>query len=645
MRRLFTIILLLWSLLLAHQTAWADGVTHVALWELFDVNNGTGGNDNSFSGSIASSKIDYELDGWSGESVYGAKQCLKFGTGSANGHCTTPDFVLIGSGKTATLTFRAAGWGSGTNTLEVSSPTEGVTLSGDIGITLVNSTWTNYSVTITSTSTQSVQLTFTGKRGFLDDVKVTETVSAINTPTLPSDFTFFPNTTEVKATKSVTLIPSDSTTVYYTTDGSEPTTSNGQAAMLTSNIVISGTTTIKARAYYETVASQVVTKTYTQGNTVSGIEAFNGLSNDTEARLFIAADDQARVLHGADGKLYLRDNTATLCLDFGTTATFNPEPQHNQHVAGWIVGKKQTVNGLPKLVATSNTTTDFLALAAPVTEPATAPVAVSDIANVNSYVGNWVKAENVRNDQTNVTLTDIYGQALVDVSGIVTANGTITPVEIDNIKSVVYVIDEDETFVSPDADIDNATVRLKRTLSKDYWNTFAVPFDIAAMEGSIREYDQADGNVMKFTNATDIEAGKPYLVKPTADIVNPTYQNITLKATAAQSVSDGDYSFVATYSPKALKTDQTELFLKPDGMLYYSNNGSSKLKGMRAYFQVPAGQNARIMVVDDADMATVISRFDNGELGIENVYNLNGQRVKQPGRGIYIVNGKKVFIQ
>ena len=69
------------------------------------------------------------------------------------------------------------------------------------------------------------------------------------------------------------------------------------------------------------------------------------------------------------------------------------------------------------------------------------------------------------------------------------------------------------------------------------------------------------------------------------------------------------------------------------------------MKGMRAYFQVPAGQNARIMVVDDADMATVISRFDNGELGIENVYNLNGQRVKQPGRGIYIVNGKKVFIQ
>lgn len=643
MRLLLRINILLCCLLLSIQTARADDVTHVAFDETFNVNNGTGGRDKGFSGQIASSNIQYDLDGWSDSSVKGAYQCLKFGTTSATGTCTTPEIVLVGSAKTATLTFNAAGWGSGTNTLTVSAT--GATLSGNTEIALTNGVWTSYSITINATGS-FFTLTFSGKRGFLDDVKVTEVVTAINTPTLTEEHFFWANTTET-ATEHVTLIPSDSTTVYYTTDGSEPTTTNGHVAILTSNISITGTTTVKARAYYNTVASSTISKTYTVGQTVNGIAAFKALANDTEVRLYLADNDNARVLHGYNNNMYLRDNSGAICLDFGTTATFNPAPVHNQHVAGWVVGQKQTVNGLTKMVATSNTTTDFLALAAPVTEAATEPNSIS-AQELNNYLADWVTLTDLR--VGDVSVTGAYVGALVDISAIATANNQLAPVAYNDIKPIVYVIDEDKDFVSPSGDIANATVRLKRTLSKDYWNTFVVPFDITSFDGKIRVYDAQDGNTMNFVEANQIAAGVPYLVKPTADSENPVFDDVTLSATLA-GTNDGDYKFVATYSPKDLATDGSQLFLTTDGKLAYPQDGdNNRLKGMRAYFQLPSGATAPTLVVDGSPI-TGIEGLENLTTEQVTVFDLSGRKIysgsfadcKLP-RGVYIVNGKKLII-
>ena len=637
--------------------AMADGVSHLAFSETFDVNGGSGGRDDSFSGNIASREIIYDNDGWSGNksnnNVYGGFHCLRFGDSSTNGNCTTPEIVLVGTAKTATLTFNAAGWGdSNKNKLTVTA-NEGVTLSGDNEITLVNGVWTLYTVNIAVTTAERVQLTFKGKRGFLDDVKVVETVTAINNPLLTDEFLFWPNTTET-ATRSVTLVPSDSTTVYYTTDGTEPSTENGKVATLTSQVIISGTTTVKAKAYYKTVASEVVNRTYTVGETVTGVAAFRALADGTEARLYLADDANARVLHGYNNQeMYLRDATGTLCFDFGTTATFNPAPQHNQHVAGWIVGQKQTVNGLPKLVATANTSTDYLALAAPVTEADTEPTAVDDIANVNQYLGDWVTVQNVRKGTDLLTVsntfgaehfTEVYNGALVDVSGIVTADSQLSPVYYNGIWPVVYVIDEDENFYLPNVNIEHATIRLKRTLSKDYWNTFAVPFDIPSFDGYIRAYNNVVDNTMYFSEASDVEAGKPYLVKPSADIENPVFTDVTLSAMPLQDIEESGYAFVGIYSPTELATDKTVMFMKSDGRLYYPSTGGNRMKGMRAYFKIPKDQEVRLFV--EGDMAGISPLQDAPFMMQKNagVYDLQGRRVNIGSKGIYIVNGKKIVI-
>ena len=652
-KRILFLSLLMCALMLTPQNVWADGVAHVAFWETFNVNNGSGGRDGQFSGSIASSNIHYDIDGWSGSSIKGAKACLKFGTTAVNGSCMTPKIVLIGTAKTATLTFNAAGWGDDSQNRLTVTANEGVTLLGDTEITLVNGTWTPYTITITLTTAKSVQLTFTGKRGFLDDVKVEENVTAINAPTLTEGYYFWPHTTET-AKGIITLEPSDSTTVYYTTDGTEPSPTNGSVATLTSNVSITGTTTVKARAYYGEIASSVVEKCYEVGQTVNGIEEFRENPDDVELRVFFADDNEheTRVLYydQSSNQLFLRENTRAFCIDFGgTTATFNPIPQYNQHVAGWIVGRKTTENGMLKLVPTNNTVTDYLAFAEAVRESTVAPHTIYN-EEMNVHIANWVTISNQRVG-TDITLSDRFGTnaydgAIIDVSGIVIPDGStslvVAPFTRDYYKGVVYVIDENKEFVSPTSDIEHANVRLRRSLSKDNWNTFALPFD-ASIAGDLREFDYLNGNTMVFKEATTIEAGKPYLIKTSNNMVNPEWEDVTLKATPAQTVTSNDYSFVAVYSPTDMATDRTELFLKSDGKLYYPSSSGAHLRGMRAFFRVPMGQMARLAFSDDEMISGVDmmgAESDKGE-----IYNLNGQRVLKPGKGLYIVCSDKALMQ
>ena len=226
------------------------------------------------------------------------------------------------------------------------------------------------------------------------------------------------------------------------------------------------------------------------------------------------------------------------------------------------------------------------------------------------------------NDKTAGTVTDtgntiavtgIYDNALVDVSGIITANNTISPVDYNDIEPIVYVIDEDENFVSPNSNIVNATLRLKRTLKAGIWNTFTIPMDLpiaSNIAGKYRSYTDVNGDVLIFSEASSIEAGKPYLVKPDVDIANPVFTG-TLSATPAQNVEQtgSNIAFKGIYSPTELKTDKTEQFLTASGKLGYpSSSSTATLKGMRAYFYVPAGTEARVFI--EGEDITGIEQID-----------------------------------
>ena len=367
MKRNYSLHLLLWCFLLAHQTARADD--QVVFEETFDKCNDTGGNDEKYTGTVGSGEIVCDNDLWDFYNCYGAKQCLKFGSSSANGIFSTP-FIFLG-GTEATLTFKIAGWGDTTKD-KIKINTVGCTTSQFTNDTQIkDGEWVEHTVSLKEIN-GPVRISFTGKRGFIDDIKIvgekgSKTEIAVPEPTLTDEFTFWPNTIE-PTRRTITITPPAYSRVRYTVDGSQPSLTEGTEIRTATNVYVWETATVKAINIQSGYTSNAVSKTYTYGQKANGISGFSELVEDTEVQLFLSVEQNAKVT-AVDGKLFtIKDNTeTTLLFDFGTIA-YDPTPAVGQIVAGWITGKKQTVDGQTKFVATSNTTPKYMAFANPVND-------------------------------------------------------------------------------------------------------------------------------------------------------------------------------------------------------------------------------------------------------------------------------------
>lgn len=218
----------------------------------------------------------------------------------------------------------------------------------------------------------------------------------------------------------------------------------------------------------------------------------------------------------------------------------------------------------------------------------------------------------------------------------------------------------DEVAVNTFNAQNDVDVQLKRTLSPEYWNTFCVPFTISADvikekfgEGTqVCTFGSMEGTVMNFAHSTSIEAGKPYIVKPTKEVVNPSFTGVNIEATAAKKVGADGYFMQGIYSVKTdLTTDGTNLFLG-DGNKFYKPSGTTtaKMKGMRAYFIVPQGTNFAALRANIDGATTAIDEFATVvEQPTDNrIYNLQGQFVGtsfEGLHGVYVQNGKKVLVK
>lgn len=213
-----------------------------------------------------------------------------------------------------------------------------------------------------------------------------------------------------------------------------------------------------------------------------------------------------------------------------------------------------------------------------------------------------------------------------------------------------------------------ANVTLQRTLSKDYWNTFCVPFALDAEqvaqyfgEGTqLRTYEgNCNNNIVYFATVDNIEAGKPYIMKPgNAVVKNPTFEGVSMVATGLDENGNpqavGDASTVqmkGIYNQVLLNTDKTELFLGDNDLFYYpiDDIDARTIGGLRAYFIVPQGTDIKKLHANlDGTPTSLDTIFDTEESNAP-VYNLQGQCVGNSLRalksGIYIQNGKKIVVK
>ncbi len=168
----------------AFSFGWADGNAtgtndSILFKETFDKCTGTGGNDGKFSGNIAFSVFEPDNDGWkhidglTGNYMYGANKCARFGNSSKSisGWVVSPAFTL--QGDTAVISFRAAGWNTeaeGTG-LDVSVSGTDAKLLDNGNLTMKKGEWTTYSLRVKGSGRCTITF-MPGKRFFLDDVMV-----------------------------------------------------------------------------------------------------------------------------------------------------------------------------------------------------------------------------------------------------------------------------------------------------------------------------------------------------------------------------------------------------------------------------------------------------------------------------------------
>ena len=251
--------LALFALVLS-SNVWGADCTGTIFTETFDDCAGTGGNDGSWSGTIAQGNFKSD-NSWTVANASGANKCAKFGTGSKKGTAKTP--ALGCSATTATLTFKAGAWNaSKEKTTLYINITGGGTLSQS-SVTLTKGAWKTFTITLNNI-VAATQIEFAGNstsdsRFFLDEITIEAAASSYTvTKTL--------NNCSVTGT----AIPATTTTGFSTT------ISANSGYQLPSTISVSGAShTWNASTGALTISSVTgnvsITITATAAKTISSI--------------------------------------------------------------------------------------------------------------------------------------------------------------------------------------------------------------------------------------------------------------------------------------------------------------------------------------------------------------------------------------
>ena len=203
------------------------------------------------------------------------------------------------------------------------------------------------------------------------------------------------------------------------------------------------------------------------------------------------------------------------------------------------------------------------------------------------------------------------------------------------------------------------------------WNTICMPFQLRRTvspsydhletifgEGySIYSLDNYSDGVLTFTSAkAGVSSNTPYLVyAPNA----PTHTNgveLTNNVSIAPYVTDTNlkdksvFVFQGTYAPITAGNFTSDMYgVTSAGQVRPGDGVNANMKGYRAYFtgiSAPSTPGARISIVFEDDGETTDLGFVKMiDPEAQDVYTLSGQKVKKGGKGIYIVNGRKVVIK
>ena len=191
---------------------------------------------------------------------------------------------------------------------------------------------------------------------------------------------------------------------------------------------------------------------------------------------------------------------------------------------------------------------------------------------------------------------------------------------------------------------------VSKTISDAGWATYCSPHALdfsSAIDNLSAAYlvtGGASGYVTKSQITTTIPANTGILLRGKGVVNIPVVANSDTDVSANWLVGVTANTKIAAGAGYVLMNDATH------GVGFYQNVNEFTVGANTAYLSSNfAGGSARSFFSLWDDETTSISDAsrlkDNGEMKNDNFFNLNGQRVAQPAKGLYIKNGKKVMVK
>ncbi len=280
-----------------------------------------------------------------------------------------------------------------------------------------------------------------------------------------------------------------------------------------------------------------------------------------------------------------------------------------------------------------------------------------------------------------------FSPELVNLSSITNENcvyvfneGAEVPAELDGKNVVVGNTAEglnlvDGKPVAFPVAFTAANATYTRQMENDNWNTIVVPFAATVkVEGEDADIDwfrRGEANGRKFwlykfngsdaasvyfdgETATVMTPNTPYLISVPGNKWGEEYnlsdktlvfhgQNVGI-TTNKPEVATNFYTFKGTYTSANTNGGYK---LNADGDFFELQTSDVMENPFRAFFLGSESTNnsKRALTLNLGEVPTLIMDIENAQQTIENVFDLQGRRVQNAQKGIYIQNGKKVVIK
>ena len=256
-----------------------------------------------------------------------------------------------------------------------------------------------------------------------------------------------------------------------------------------------------------------------------------------------------------------------------------------------------------------------------------------------------------------------------------------------DVQIVDYILLDEEnkamTVTLSEDNAKNCNIKMRRALKKDDWNTICLPYSLTSDEisplfgsgtkvetFSDLEYNsETNSYTMKFSAATEITAGTPYLIKPSKDVSNNIYEikDRTIACTSETYVPTGTSQTAANNTTLTMQGEYNKRMITPfdvteseniyviSGDKIYHVNSDVEMKGFRCYFvakeSTTGGSGAlgssmfsNAKVIHSDGTSTDLRLIDAEATGdTDAVYDLLGRKRNAQTKGLVIKNGIKVL--